>query len=1362
MAITLGEKISLEDFNKTILKKENQVGFFESALAGVATGLWNIPKGVVSLGAEIYDLTGDTNTAKDVENWFDDVNPFDDEAEARTIGKITQAISQIAPVGVAGFAAGARAGLLAKKALDAKKSGKALSLTNIGSKIVGPTSGGIVGSGIGEALVSDQDIGTFADMVRGTSLEPYALTIMDIEEKEGREEAYRRLLNRLKFGTEGALFNLALAGTGRVIKKLREPSETGIQEYSESSLGQALQKFGIAGLRPEGAGTKATLEAQQLGFGNIKVVEYAAGKEVENFDKALKDIFPKIENQYLVADKSITTTDQAQKKFLEEIYEVLRPKKGEESLLTPQARQRIKLETTEGITKLKATQGTFDFAPRAIDKPRSIFTVDDYQVSSKLKNILDKVKLAGGNPEQVKNAILNFRLSIDNMSGRLLQGGMPEEVAKSIESQLGNYLTSEYKQFNRLIPLGKYKVTKEQIDKSIDLLVADKEKAYLLKSKGETLSIAEKTRIQDSAKKEVEQFLKVKSIDQVDVTDSSFKNGVDTVIDKATKQEIESVRINPSILNEKVLKPWQEELAGIIKDPRYTFYSTVGKQAHLNYVLRYMDQIDNIGSKGPNKFVFNADELSNLEKSDPLKFKLVKPSDSFNGLSKLENKYIRAPIYDSIFDVTSNWLNRSSVGTAYKYMILAPKAVSQIAKTILSPITHVRNFISAGAFAAANGAIFPSYGDIKTLAPKFLGGEGTISKAYDITGKRIFGTMTKADQELYERLLRVGVVDTQVQQGESKRLIKDVMSDPNLAEKKVMRSLLNVPEKAQKIYGKVQDAYVAEDDFWKMITWNLERNRYENVLTSSGINKDNYLKVLGEESDIGKFLRKMTPRQEVAAESYQGFLDEIAGNLARNQVPNYGYIGRTGKALRQSPFGNFIAFPIEIVRTGNNIMSQAIDEITSGIPGVAAIGYRRLLSFGTTVGGIPLAMSEYFKAQNNVTDDEITALRRFVPEWSKNSTLLPTGRDEKGYLKYIDFSYSSAYDTLTRPFNSVLNAISQSDGTNASLKKALGEGITEGVVDLMEPFASESIFTEALIDSTFRRGIGKGGKNIWSEEDDPFVKIGKGIAHVAESFTPGSLSQLKRLGQSSVGKSDKYGKTFELEDELPGLFGFRSTQSDPERGLKFMTTRFTKSLKKDENLFTSPLLKGGRVTPEEILNGYKYSESRRFQTMKEMYKNIEAARKLGVDDSITRKEFESRKGLQRSIINSIMRGNYLPDEPSEFFVEQMIKINNTLNEKEGVNLPNPYFEALPKLRELIKGNRNLNLLIDEIKIPEEVEQNIISPTSSLPTPNVPSTGMVKIQPNTQTLLGTRQEYASLFPNDVLGQAIANKPKQIVG
>ena len=178
--------LSLEQSKKK--EKEEEVGFFESALAGVATGLWNIPKGFFSLGAEIYDLVGDTNTAKSVEQWFDDVNPFDDEAEARTVGKITQALTQIGIPAVQGYKIGAS---LASRALQAKKASKYMSMSKIGSKIMTPTTGGVIGGGVGEALVADEDIGTFADMARGTSLEPFAVTMMDTEEKEGRAEAFR-------------------------------------------------------------------------------------------------------------------------------------------------------------------------------------------------------------------------------------------------------------------------------------------------------------------------------------------------------------------------------------------------------------------------------------------------------------------------------------------------------------------------------------------------------------------------------------------------------------------------------------------------------------------------------------------------------------------------------------------------------------------------------------------------------------------------------------------------------------------------------------------------------------------------------------------------------------------------------------------------------------------------------------------------------------------------------------------------------------------------------------------------------------------------------------------------------------------
>ena len=41
-----------------------------------------------------------------------------------------------------------------------------------------------------------------------------------------------------------------------------------------------------------------------------------------------------------------------------------------------------------------------------------------------------------------------------------------------------------------------------------------------------------------------------------------------------------------------------------------------------------------------------------------------------------------------------------------------------------------------------------------------------------------------------------------------------------------------------------------------------------------------------------------------------------------------------------------------------------------------------------------------------------------------------------------------------------------------------------------------------------------------------------------------------------------------------------------------MTTRFGSDLKKDNTLFIAPLLRGGRVGSEDILDRYKYAECR--------------------------------------------------------------------------------------------------------------------------------------------------------------------------
>jgi len=1405
---------------------DDDVGFFESALAGVATGLWNIPKGFVSLGAEIFDLIGDTDKAKEVEEWFDEVNPFDDEAEARTVGKVFQALAQIGPVALGGGALGIRAGKslaqkLAKRAVQAKQTDKYFNLAKIGEKIIGPKTGAIVGGGVGEALVADEDIGTFADMARGTSLEPFAITMMDKSvDKTGRDEAGRRLLNRLKFGTEGIFFNAAIAGVGSGVGKLQRPTgkyvrkvvgaegekvgeiltetqvknqsissevlkkefdfvDTGLDEYGEGMRG-LLQKYGL-NLRKFGTSTEDAFTLKRGAAADTLVTDEVASNVAKRFKQDLKETFSFIEKDYL--SNSGLSRVAKEEQFFDRVRKILEPSEGGESLL--------KAESKEEVLNL------FDKGKRRA------FKKSDYQFTEDLKKLREEIKAVKGNPDRITNSILRVRRDIDNMNIMTLGEILPDELAKTVRANIGGYLTTEYKIFNRGNVLKKYSVTGEQIEKAKNLFREQAENEYRIKN---NLKLTEKVpenitnEAFANAEKQVNSFLKSRSIDEVDVASKEFKNGASTVmtkpspkdikatqiqlefkskrpVDLKVAKEIEGIQLSTSALKEKVLDPWQRELAGVIKDPSYTFYATQMKLANLNNTMKYLRQLDALGSgqqylkqiellqqsklapnlssqelkaiddqiallagkKKASQFVYTKkeliDEFGESAVSDP-RFKKYESPQIYNKqagenltLTPLDGKYIRKTIYDPAFDVTSNILNRSDIGTAYKLGILLPKAASQVAKTILSPVTHIRNFISAGAFAGANGIFFPSYGNISALAPQLLGGKGLVGQAYGTSIKGTFGGNVSAPYAmLRRRMQRVDVLSSAIAPRETEQLLKDVFNNPSLADKKSYQAMDTALNKSisgvKTAYSKAQELYMKEDDFWKSLTWSVERGRYNKVLDGLKINKDNYKKILTAPemrlsgidainpeftnlakelnmnpdvlNNSAKFFRKIAKRQDIVNESFEGFLDEIGGSLVRNLVPNYNYIGRTGKALRQTPFGNFIAFPLEIMRTGNNIMAQAIDEITSGIPEIRNIGLQRLFGFGSTVLGLPKALTEYYKAKNNVSEKELAALKKFVPEWSKNSTLLPVSRDENGYLKYVDFSYTNAYDALTRPFRAVVNRIGDSTETNVSLAKALGEGVLEGTAELLEPFASESIFTEALIDSTFRNGIGKNGRRVWQEADDSFVKVQKGIFHLAKSLQPGSYQQLKRVANTALGKTDpKYGETFELDDEIKGLFGFRPIQSNPEKGLIYMTTRFGKRYKNANGLFTSSLLRGGRISPETLLDTYKYSESRKLAEMKEMYQNITAARELGVPEYVIRNRIK-RKGINKEIFNELTRGVYTPKRPNKFFIDRIGEITRDLNSKEATDIPNPYFEALPTINDIIANNRNTNVLTNQL------------------------------------------------------------------
>ena len=61
-------------------EKNSEISQFEAGLAGIASGLIKVPEGVISLGAELIDLGLDTNSAAQVEQFFDKINPFEEIA----------------------------------------------------------------------------------------------------------------------------------------------------------------------------------------------------------------------------------------------------------------------------------------------------------------------------------------------------------------------------------------------------------------------------------------------------------------------------------------------------------------------------------------------------------------------------------------------------------------------------------------------------------------------------------------------------------------------------------------------------------------------------------------------------------------------------------------------------------------------------------------------------------------------------------------------------------------------------------------------------------------------------------------------------------------------------------------------------------------------------------------------------------------------------------------------------------------------------------------------------------------------------------------------------------------------------------
>jgi hypothetical protein len=446
----------------------------------------------------------------------------------------------------------------------------------------------------------------------------------------------------------------------------------------------------------------------------------------------------------------------------------------------------------------------------------------------------------------------------------------------------------------------------------------------------------------------------------------------------------------------------------------------------------------------------------------------------------------------------------------------------------------------------------------------------------------------------------------------------------------------------------------------------------------------------------------------------------------RNNIPNYDYVSDFVKSLRKLPIGNFVSFPAEIARTGTNIVRRALREINETVTladgtvvkPFETIGYTRLFGFGTTVAAVPYATQKAFQAIYDVTDEEREAIRRYVADWSKNSTILPI-KDKNGNFKYIDFSHANAYDTLVRPVQTVINAVADGRTDEDGIMDDFLAGTFISMKEFAQPFISESIWTEAVTDLIARGGRTREGFQVFNPQDLPGDKATKIMQHLVRAQMPFSFEQLKRLDRSiesvdvlTKGKFDEYGQTFEFGDEFQGLFGFREVKVNPERGLDFKIADYQRGVRQSRQLFTREALRGGPIEPRDIVDAYINANRSLFEVRKQFKGDLDAAKTLNISEEGFRSSTGRLSGVEISTIdNNIFRPiNISPDVISAF-----------RENAERIGVANPLDAALDTILQLQSRMREVSLQSVEFPVFENPLLPIMQDTPATPTSlNLPS------------------------------------------
>jgi hypothetical protein len=584
----------------------------------------------------------------------------------------------------------------------------------------------------------------------------------------------------------------------------------------------------------------------------------------------------------------------------------------------------------------------------------------------------------------------------------------------------------------------------------------------------------------------------------------------------------------------KILKTGEElptvikNLLGTEKNLKSSVSLTITEMISAAANKRALDVIADIGLK--NRWLF--DSLSSARNAGILDAMPIEKIPRLGNLlkSKITNLYA-SPEFVQMFQGTGGTLDKLISIPIYR-LIMQGKVGVQIGKTLYSPQTQVRNVTSASLFALMNGHI---------------GGKASVTNAMKIVFDDIFGAGRQGIDEVkfnnyVERLVRLGVWDENVVASELKAIVDQIRRNQINTTDKLFDKLIKMAPT-----DKVAQLYAGGDNLWKGYGFEFYRSDLKLALKNMDQIKE-WFRYMGQPFDDVNVVTG-------AKKTFDDGLDEAAAYLLRNTYPTYSKVPPSIQNLRKLPIGSFISFPAEILRTGVNVMSIGLKEAAHPNPVIRQMGLRRLTGASLSTFAVGAGVVSTAQYLTNSTSSQWDAYKRSgAAVWDSRSKLMPIKGWKDGESAAINFSYFSPYDSLQAPFAAAIaQAREQKLNPQETEQFVLNLMFADDgpVMTFLEPFITEPIGYDRVLDVTVRNGKKDQGGTVYSISDDLGAKFAKSFAYVLEGVQPGATKSLDKISGALSLDLTKGGAPLKLLDELLALFaGTRIIRIDVKNTLR--------------------------------------------------------------------------------------------------------------------------------------------------------------------------------------------------------------------